>query len=58
MVANILYSDRLNATWVNCHLVAFNPSGNYQLCSPFSILLLAVPVAVPVAVPARGSPVL
>ena len=30
MVANIIYSDRLNATWVKCHLVAFNPGGNYQ----------------------------
>ena len=30
MVANILYSDRVNATLVKCHLVAFNPGGNYQ----------------------------
>ena len=30
MVANIIYSDRLNATWVKCHLVAYNPGGNYQ----------------------------
>ena len=30
MVANIIYSDRLNATWVKCHLVAFYPGGNYQ----------------------------
>ena len=30
MVANIIYSDRLNATWVKCHLVAINPGGNYQ----------------------------
>ena len=29
-MANIIYSDRLNATWVKCHLVAFNPGGNYQ----------------------------
>ena len=30
MVEYILYSDMLNATWVKCHLVAFNPGGNYQ----------------------------
>ena len=30
MVANIIYSYMLNATWVKCHLVAFNPGGNYQ----------------------------
>ena len=30
MVANIIYSDRLNAIWVKCHLVAFNPGGIYQ----------------------------
>ena len=30
MVANILYSDRLNATKVKCHLVAINQGGNYQ----------------------------
>ena len=30
MVAYIIISDRLNATWVKCHLVAINPGGNYQ----------------------------
>ena len=30
MVAYIIYSDRLNATWVKCHLVANNPGGIYQ----------------------------
>ena len=30
MVANIIYSIRLNATWVKCHLVAINPSGIYH----------------------------
>ena len=30
MVANIIFSDMLNATWVKCHLVAFKPGGNYQ----------------------------
>ena len=30
MVANIIYSNRLIATWVKCHLVAINPSGIYH----------------------------
>ena len=30
MVAYIIYSDRLDATWVKCHLVANNPGGIYQ----------------------------
>ena len=30
MVAKFIYSDRLNATQVKCHLMAFNPGGNYQ----------------------------
>ena len=30
MVAYIIYSYRLNATWVKCHLVAINPSGIYH----------------------------
>ena len=30
MVAYIIYSDRLNAIWVKCHLVANNPGGIYQ----------------------------
>ena len=30
MVANMIYSDRLNATWVKYHLMAFNPGGIYQ----------------------------
>ena len=28
--ANIIYSNQLSATWLNCHLVAINPGGNYQ----------------------------
>ena len=30
MVAYIIYSIRLNATWDKSHLVAINPGGNYQ----------------------------
>ena len=30
MVENIIYSIRLNATWVKYHLVAINPSGIYH----------------------------
>ena len=35
MVANIIYSIRLNATLVKCHLVAINPSGILQDCHIF-----------------------
>ena len=30
IVACIINKDRLNGTWVKCHLVAINPGGNYQ----------------------------
>ena len=30
MVADIIYSNRVIATWVKCHLVAVNPSGIYH----------------------------
>ena len=30
MVANIICSNSLIATWVKCHLVAINPSGIYH----------------------------
>ena len=42
MVANIIYSDRLNAPCVKSHLVAFNPGGNYQGNQYFSPTFCAI----------------